>query len=66
MVIFWITEIIPPSITALFPVLVLPLLSEIESKAVLSSYSSSVVFLILGGFIIALGFQESNLHNRLA
>ena len=66
MILLWVTEIIPPSITALFPILVLPFLSDIEPKSILSSYSSSVVFLILGGFIIAYGFQKSNLHYRLA
>lgn len=66
MILLWVTEIIPPSITALFPILVLPFLSDIEPKSILSSYSSSVVFLILGGFIIAQGFQKSNLHYRLA
>lgn len=66
MILLWVTEIIPPSITALFPILVLPFLSDIEPKSILSSYSSSVVFLILGGFIIAYGFQKSNLHYRVA
>ncbi len=66
MILLWVTEIIPPSITALFPILVLPFLSDVEPKSILSSYSSSVVFLILGGFIIAYGFQKSNLHYRLA
>lgn len=66
MILLWVTEIIPPSITALLPILVLPFLSEIQPKSILSSYSSSVVFLILGGFIIAQGFQKSNLHYRLA
>ena len=66
MIILWITELIPTSITALIPILVAPLVVEIELKKILSSYSSSVVFLILGGFVIAQGFEKSKLHQRIA
>ncbi len=66
MIILWITEIIPTSVTALLPILVASLIEEIDLKKVLTSYSSSVVFLILGGFIIAQGFEKSNLHQRIA
>ena len=48
MIFLWITELIPTSITALIPILVAPLVAEIELKKILTSYSSSVVFLILG------------------
>lgn len=66
MIFLWLTEVIPSSITALIPIIVTPFISQIELKDVLTSYSSSVVFLILGGFIIALGFEKSNLHQRIA
>ena len=66
MIFLWITELIPTSITALIPILVVPLIAEIELKSILTSYSSSVVFLILGGFIIAQGFEKSRLHQRIA
>ena len=66
MIFLWITELIPTSITALIPILVAPLVAEIELKKILTSYSSSVVFLILGGFIIAQGFEKSKLHQRIA
>ncbi len=59
MIFLWLTEVIPSSITALIPIIVTPFISQIELKDVLTSYSSSVVFLILGGFIIALGFEKS-------
>ena len=66
MIFLWVTELIPTSVTALIPILVAPLVAEIELKKVLTSYSSSVVFLILGGFIIAQGFEKSKLHQRIA
>ncbi len=66
MIFLWITELIPTSVTAMIPILVAPLVAEIELKSILTSYSSSVVFLILGGFIIAQGFEKSTLHQRVA
>ena len=58
MIFLWITEVIPTPITALIPILAIPVIPDAELKKVLSSYSSSVVFLILGGFIIAQGFEK--------
>ena len=66
MIVLWITELIPTSVTALIPIVVAPLVVEIDLKKILTSYSSAVVFLILGGFIIAQGFERSKLHQRIA
>jgi sodium-dependent dicarboxylate transporter 2/3/5 len=66
MIVLWITELIPTSVTALIPIIVAPLVIEIDLKKILTSYSSAVVFLILGGFIIAQGFERSKLHQRIA
>ena len=66
MIFFWITEAIPLSITALIPILISPFLIEFNTKSIFSSYASPVVFLLLGGFIIANGFEKSCLHQRVA
>ena len=66
MIFFWLTEIIPISITALFPILFSPFFLEIKFIDILSHYASSVVFLLLGGFILAQGFEKSQLHRRIA
>ena len=66
MIFFWVTEAIPLSITALIPILVSPFLIEFNTKSIFSSYASPVVFLLLGGFIIANGFEKSSLHQRIA
>ncbi len=66
MVCLWFTEAIPSSVTALIPIIVAPFLNIIEIKDVVSRYSSPVVFLILGGFLLAFGFEKSNLHKRIA
>ena len=66
MIFFWLTEIIPISITALLPILFSPFFVEVQLKDILNNYASSVVFLLLGGFILAQGFEKSQLHRRIA
>ena len=66
MVFFWLTEAIPTSITALIPIILSPILIDISLKNILEKYASPVVFLLLGGFLLATGFEKSNLHQRLA
>lgn len=66
MAIWWVTEAIPIPITSLLPLVVLPLfgIKSIAEAAV--QYSSPIVMLLLGGFIIAKSVERWNLHARLA
>lgn len=66
MAVFWITEALPISATALLPVIFLPLLGVSNVKTVTASYAHPLVFLFLGGFILAQSLQKWNLHKRIA
>ena len=66
MIFLWLTEIIPISVTALIPILFAPVFDEVKFLDITRHYSSPVVFLLLGGFIIAHGFEKSGLHQRIA
>ncbi len=66
MSIFWVTEAIPLAATALLPLVLFPLLGVASSKAVASQYMNSTVFLLVGGFMIALAMQRWHLHKRIA
>ncbi len=66
MIFLWLTEVIPLSMTALLPILFSPFFLEIRLNEIVSHYASPVVFLLLGGFIIAQGFEKSRLHERIA
>ncbi len=66
MSIFWITEAIPLAATALLPMGLFPLLGISDSNSVGSKYMNSTVFLLIGGFMIALAMQRWNLHKRIA
>lgn len=66
MVIWWITEVVSISATALLPLVLLPLLGINDIKTVATSYAHPIVFLFFGGFVIALALQKVNLHRRIA
>jgi sodium-dependent dicarboxylate transporter 2/3/5 len=66
MAIWWITEAIPIPATALLPVALFPLLGIMNGKAVAATYFNHVIFLFIGGFIMALALQRWNLHRRIA
>lgn len=66
MAVWWITEAIPIAATALIPIVLFPVLGIMEGKAVAPIYFNDVIFLFIGGFIIALAMQKWNLHRRIA
>jgi sodium-dependent dicarboxylate transporter 2/3/5 len=66
MAIWWITEAIPIPATALLPVAIFPLLGIMPGKAVAGTYFNHIIFLFIGGFIMALAMQRWNLHRRIA
>ena len=66
MAIWWITEAIPIPATALLPVALFPLLGIMKGKVVAATYFNNVIFLFIGGFIMALAMQRWNLHRRIA
>ncbi len=66
MAIWWITEAVPLAVTSLLPVALFPILGIMDMKIVSATYFNSVIFLFMGGFIIALAMQKWNLHRRIA
>ena len=66
MAIWWITEAVPLAVTALLPVVLLPALGVMDGKDVASEYFNHIVFLFLGGFVVALAIERWGLHRRIA
>ena len=66
MTILWFTEAIPPTLTGLAPFLILPLTGAMKSDKIAAAYFSPVLFLILGGFFLALAMEKWGLHRRVA
>jgi sodium-dependent dicarboxylate transporter 2/3/5 len=66
MCIWWFTEAVGLAVTALVPVLVLPILGIADCKSVAQQYSDSIIFLFIGGFMLAFAIEKWNFHKRIA
>lgn len=63
---WWALEAVPLTATAMLPLVVVPLLGFDNPKDILAEYANSSIFLILGGFLIAIAMERCNLHRRIA
>ncbi len=66
MAIWWMTEAIPLSVTSLLPIILFPLLTDRTVTQATAPYANPIVFLFLGGFLLAIAMQKVNLHRRIA
>ena len=66
MAIWWMTEAISVYATALLPLAVLPAGNAVSINSAASAYANELIFLFMGGFILALGMQRWGLHRRIA
>lgn len=66
MAVWWITEAIPLAATSLLPLALFPLLKILPAQDTAANYGDSMIFLFLGGFLIALAIEDSGLHRRVA
>jgi sodium-dependent dicarboxylate transporter 2/3/5 len=66
MAIWWMTEALPLAATALLPLVAFPLLGVGTIEAAAAPYANPVIFLFLGGFIIAAALEDCGLHRRFA
>ncbi len=63
---WWITEAIPIPATALLPLVLFPALGVASPTDAAAPFANPVIYLFLGGFLIALALEQCGLHRRLA
>ncbi len=66
MAVWWMTEAVPLTVTALLPFVVLPFSGVSSAREVASTYYSPILFLLLGGAFLALAIERTGLHKRLS
>ncbi|MFC7498658.1 SLC13 family permease [Enterovirga sp. GCM10030262] len=63
---WWMTQALPLTATALLPFLAFPMFGIMSANEAAAAYYSPILFLVLGGAIIALAIERTGLHRRLA
>ncbi|MFL2769729.1 MAG: SLC13 family permease [Rhodospirillaceae bacterium] len=63
---WWLTEALPVFATGLLPLALFPLLNVVDIGTAAAPYANPLIFLFMGGFMIALAMQRWGLHTRIA
>jgi sodium-dependent dicarboxylate transporter 2/3/5 len=66
MIYFWILEVIPIYVTALIPIILAPIMGLLDTTDLALSYGDNMVFLFLGGFLLALALEKWGIHILIA
>ena len=66
MVLFWLFEVVPIYVTALFPfVLAIPL-GILEPSHLSAAYGHKYIYLFFGGFVLSLALEKWDVHKQIA
>lgn len=66
MAVWWVSEAIPIPATALLPIALFPFLGVMKTQQVTSAYANHLIYLFMGGFLIAVTMEKWQLHKRIA
>jgi len=66
MAVWWVTEPVPIPVTSFLPMILLPLTGVMPLKEAAVGYANPVIYMYMGGFILAIAIERWNLHRRIA
>ena len=66
LVVLWSNEALPLGVVSLLPIILFPSFDILSTNATASNYSNSIIFLFLGGFMIAIATQKIELHKYIS
>jgi len=64
--VYWMTEVVPVAVTSFIPLILFPTLGLMGAGEVSKAYMSDTVWLFIGGLIIAVGVEQTELHKRIS
>jgi len=63
---WWVSEAIPLAATSLLPLVLFPVLGLASAADAAAPYANHLIYLFMGGFMLAQAMQRWNLHRRIA
>lgn len=66
LIVLWINEALPLGIVSLLPIILFPAFGILDVKSATSNYANPIIFLFLGGFMLAIGVEKIGLHKIIA
>ena len=62
LVTLWTNGALPLGVVSLLPIILFPALGILDIKAVAPNYSKTIIFLFIGGFMMAIAVEKTGLH----
>ena len=62
LVTLWTNEALPLGAVSILPILLFPIFGILDTNAVTANYSKSIIFLFIGGFMLAIAIEKIGLH----
>lgn len=66
LVTLWTNEGLPLAVVSLLPIILFPAFDILTTKATAANYAHPIIYLFLGGFMLAIAVEKTNLHTFIA
>jgi sodium-dependent dicarboxylate transporter 2/3/5 len=66
LVVLWTNEGLPLGVVSLLPIILFPAFGIMDTGTTSQNYAKSIIFLFLGGFLVAIAVEKTGLHKVIA